>query len=108
MQRCPFRRSLALLGLAAWLVSISLTAGTRICSGRLGHCSPWLDPRQVAASVCCLVLRFSRVVQSTPGAACASERVLREGLGEFPGERLERARERELCANVSPFIIGLG
>ena len=50
-KRCPFRRSLASYGLAAWLHLLgcvalsSLPAGTRVGSGQLGRGSPWLNAR---------------------------------------------------------------
>ena len=78
-QRCPFRRLLALLGSSP----SSLTAGNRVGSGRLGRGSPWLDAR-TGRGKCSLLgfAAFPELSSRHQGAACASERVLREGRRE--------------------------
>ena len=86
---CPFAGRLLRW---AWLRGSSpssLTAGTHVSSGHLGHGSTWLDARtgcgkRLLLGFAVFPVLFSRL----RGAACASEHVLREGRRE-PGERLE-------------------
>ena len=92
-QRCPFRRSLASLGLSAWLVSVFFDRrhSRRFWDVWVVVLRGWMLG-QVAASIHWLVLRFSQCCQVDTGER-ASERVLREA-----GERLER---ESLCECIT-------
>ena len=95
----------------AWLCGLSpssLTAGNRVGSGRLGRSSPWLDARTGGGKSSLLGFAVFPVLSTRHrGAACVSERVLREGWRE-PGESfwrevLERESLRE-CINFYNWI----
>ena len=102
MQRCPFAGRLLRVAWLCGLSPSSLTAGTRVGSGRLVCGSPWLNARtgrgkHLLLGFAVFPVRSSRRRE----AACASEHVLRD----HRREGQERGWRERACANVSPFIL---
>ena len=89
----------------AWLRGSSpssLTARTRVSSGRLGRGSPWLDARTGRGKCSLLGFAVFPVLSCRHrGVACASEHVLREAR-----KRLERSW-REFLERIERELVGM-
>ena len=100
----------------AWLRGSSpssLIAGTCVGSGRLGRGSPWLNARtgRGKRSLLGFAVWDTGPVDEGEGACAYSvswESFRERGWREAGESFWREARERELCTNVSPFVIVLG